>query len=464
MYMCNSPVVRAEPLRFAESGVRDVVKDVFLPWYNAYRFLVQETHRFEEKGSPFEPLPLGASSNPMDEWLVASSEHLGEFVQQEMSHYRLYTVVPRLLAFLEDLTNWYVRMNRDRMRGAQGELECKLALSTLYHALLSLTVLMAPVTPFITELMYQNLAKALQDADSMKQKSVHFVMLPQVTAKAADLKILEKVKRMQAVVELGRTSRARRKIGLKMPVKSISVINSSAEFLDDVREMEQYIRDELNIMDIQYHQTAEKLVLKPMLNFKVLGKRLGKDMKAVKAQVETLSQSELMDFSANGVINVCGHVLTSEELEIKRLVEGPEDSQLEAAADAATCVIMDFTASAQLTRMALAREFTTTIQQMRKKTKLHPHDPVVIHIDISDDANGESNTSKMLQEQEAYIAKLVRAPITIGQGSAGDDASVLVQQTVQLEGSGGPEVRVAVHADPLAQGVPKVVGVTAGGD
>merc|ERR1712063_223289 len=125
---------------------------------------------------------------------------------------------------------------------------------------------------------------------------------------------------------------------------------------------------------------------------------------------------------------------------------------------------MDFTASAQLTRMALAREFTTTIQQMRKKTKLHPHDPVVIHIDISDDANGESNTSKMLQEQEAYIAKLVRAPITIGQGSAGDDASVLVQQTVQLEGSGGPKVRVAVHADPLAQDVPKVVGVTAGGD
>eukprot|EP00434_Breviolum_minutum_P027942 symbB.v1.2.024722.t1/scaffold2362.1/size81346/5 len=120
MYMLNSGVVRAEPLKFKEEGVRDVVKDVFLPWYNAYRFLVQESFRYEANAQKFQPDPskVKASSNHMDQWIFASMHELIRFVREEMEAYRLYTVVPRLVNFLDDLTNWLgPQFSSDCVRG-----------------------------------------------------------------------------------------------------------------------------------------------------------------------------------------------------------------------------------------------------------------------------------------------------------------------------------------------------------
>eukprot|EP00415_Alexandrium_ostenfeldii_P003512 UN3512 len=111
MYLCNSPVVRAEPLKFKEDGVQEVVKRVFLPWYHSYRWLVTEATRFESTGQKFKPdfERVKASTNLMDKWINASNHGLIKFVREEMEAYRLYTVVPRLVAFLEDLTNMYIR-------------------------------------------------------------------------------------------------------------------------------------------------------------------------------------------------------------------------------------------------------------------------------------------------------------------------------------------------------------------
>merc|ERR1719236_440459 len=92
MYMCNSPVVRAEPLKFKEEGVKDVVKDVFLPWFNAYRFFIQESFRYEVDGKKFIPdvKKIKASKNYMDKWIYSSTQSLIAFVREEMEAYRLY--------------------------------------------------------------------------------------------------------------------------------------------------------------------------------------------------------------------------------------------------------------------------------------------------------------------------------------------------------------------------------------
>ncbi|GFY81416.1 tRNA synthetase class I (I, L, M and V) family protein [Actinidia rufa] len=96
LYIINSPVVRAEPLRFKKDGVYSVVKDVFLPWYNAYRFLVQNAKRLEVEGlasfTPIEQVTLQTSSNVLDQWINSATQSLVHFVQQEMDGYRLYTV------------------------------------------------------------------------------------------------------------------------------------------------------------------------------------------------------------------------------------------------------------------------------------------------------------------------------------------------------------------------------------
>lgn len=116
LYLINSPVVRAESLRFKEEGVRDIIKDVFLPWYNAYRFLLQNIVRYEKedlagKGQYIydrdRHLKNMDKASVIDVWILSFKESLLEFLANEMKMYRLYTVVPRLTKFIDQLTNWY---------------------------------------------------------------------------------------------------------------------------------------------------------------------------------------------------------------------------------------------------------------------------------------------------------------------------------------------------------------------
>ncbi|XP_015415308.1 PREDICTED: isoleucine--tRNA ligase, cytoplasmic, partial [Myotis davidii] len=157
LYLINSPVVRAENLRFKEEGVRDVLKDVLLPWYNAYRFFIQNVLRLqkeEEMEFLYNENTVKESANITDQWILSFMQSLIAFFETEMAAYRLYTVVPRLVKFVDVLTNWYVRMNRRRLKGENGMEDCVTALETLFSVLLSLCRLMvrffAPYTPFLT--------------------------------------------------------------------------------------------------------------------------------------------------------------------------------------------------------------------------------------------------------------------------------------------------------------------------
>lgn len=110
----------------------------------------------------FDESVMGQSVNVMDRWILSFTQSLLSFVHKEMGAYRLYTVTPRLIKFVDNLTNWYVRFNRRRLKGEGGKEDCLRALETLYSVLLSMVRVMAPFTPFITETMYQNLRRALR--------------------------------------------------------------------------------------------------------------------------------------------------------------------------------------------------------------------------------------------------------------------------------------------------------------
>jgi isoleucyl-tRNA synthetase len=166
LYLISSPVVRAEPLKFQEEGVNEVVRGVFLPWFNAFRFFVQCVDRLESHThTQFTPsMELArASTNDVDVWIMAATQGLIAFVHQEMQAYRLYTVVPRLCEFIEQLTNWYVRLNRDRLKAAAeaGSNDARevVGLHVLFDVLLSMTLIMSPFTPYFAEYLYQHLRK-----------------------------------------------------------------------------------------------------------------------------------------------------------------------------------------------------------------------------------------------------------------------------------------------------------------
>lgn len=110
----------------------------------------------------------------MDKWIQTSCQNLIYLVRNEMEKYRLYTVVPKLLHFLENLTNWYVRLNRNRLKGEHGDEDWVCALNVLFEVLLKVNVLMAPYAPFLTEMMYDNLKRCTDKPED----SIHFLQIP----------------------------------------------------------------------------------------------------------------------------------------------------------------------------------------------------------------------------------------------------------------------------------------------
>jgi isoleucyl-tRNA synthetase len=211
LYIINSPVVKAEELKFSEKGVSNVIKDVFLPWYNSYRFLLQNVNRWEtnnQKNFGYDKtLKKSKDHSFMDKWIIATNQNLLKFFKQEMKAYRLYTVVPRLLKFLDDLTNWYIRLNRPRLKGEHGEKDWFISLNTLFDVLFSITQMMSSLTPFICEHFYQNLKNGIDKNDELYEESIHFLLLPEVDETLIDEKTEQIVSDMQKTIMIGRLIR-----------------------------------------------------------------------------------------------------------------------------------------------------------------------------------------------------------------------------------------------------------------
>lgn len=155
----------------------------------------------------------------MDKWIITSNQNLIKLVTHEMDNYKLYNVVKPMLAFLEQLTNWYLRLNRSRMKGEEGEKEQFQCLNTLFDVLLNSVVLMSCITPFICEYMFLNLKNGISPDDkNFYAESIHFLQMPTFQEKLLDENIENMVHHMQSVIECGRKIRDQKNRSLKTPL------------------------------------------------------------------------------------------------------------------------------------------------------------------------------------------------------------------------------------------------------
>jgi isoleucyl-tRNA synthetase len=329
------------------------------------------------------------------------------------------------------------------MRGDEGQEASLTSLCTLYEVLLNVTVLMAPLTPFISELIYQNLARALPDGHAMKAKSVHFVMIPDPDLEMLDEKIVLAIKRMSSVVEIGRLSRERRKVGLKMPLKSMKIMTPNEEFSKDIKKLQQYIQEELNVEEVTYSTDTSIMFLAAALNFPALGRKLGKDMPVVKAATEKLTQDELRELEKTGEITICGHKISGEEISLQRKVKDLGDPNLEVADDNDTVIILDFTYDEALAEVALMREIRTRVQKARKDAKLLQDDPVDMWLEVPAGEAGSDLIAKVVRQKRSDLDKLLRRPLWMFDEMQGHECPVFKQES-ELETSQGAG-KLVVH-------------------
>ncbi|KAL3138515.1 hypothetical protein ABBQ32_006299 [Trebouxia sp. C0010 RCD-2024] len=447
LYLINSPVVRGETLRFKKEGVFAVVKDVFLPWYNAYRFLVQNVLRLQQQsGITFDPTKVDVSnaSNVLDRWINAASRSLTSFVTEEMNGYRLYTVVPVLVKFINNLTNIYVRYNRRRLKGSKGTEDTLMALVSLYDVLLTVCKVMSPFTPFFTEQMYQNLRRCQPQGEA--PESVHYCDFPTAQEPyAGDAQIQLSVERMQTVIELSRTIREKKNRPLKNPLKELVVVHTDKDFLADIEgELKEYVVEEVNVRSLQTcSDPLQYCTLRAEPDYPSLGKRLGKAMAKIGKAVKGMTTQQILDFEAQGRITLEGESLGSGEIRVLRdfrLPEGASEDDVDANGDGEVLAVLDLGTDDSLVEAGLAREVVNRVQKLRKKAGLVASDVVDVYLNAqlhSEAAAGSGQEDKQqmeapMQNGTAHPNGTPQANGVLGERSSG--SSGLLEKVLSNQG------------------------------
>jgi isoleucyl-tRNA synthetase len=384
LFLINSGLVRGEELRFSDDGVKDMVRRALLPWYNSFKFF--QTYAKVDQWDPKQHFEKG--DNILDRWILSKLQTLTDTVNKEMQAYHLYNVVPALFHFIEDLTNWYIRLNRRRFWGEGLEADKKAAYSTLYTTLFELNKLMAPFAPFLSEHIYQEI-KASDDP-----LSVHLCTYPQADNASMDPILEDAVGRLQQIVLLGRQKRNQKQIKVKTPLKKLTVLHSDDSILKELSKLEPYIKTELNVKQVDYStEESEYINLYAKPNAPVLGKRLGKRFGAFRKSITSLNAEKLLKVESGESIEIDGESFGPEDFLIFR--EAKNNS--EALSNRLISINLECELTDELIQEGHAREVVNRIQKARKELDFKVDDRIQIKL------SGDPELVSLFQKHQDYI-------------------------------------------------------------
>ena len=374
-FLINSPVLRAEPLRFSSEGVAEVVRTVLLPMWNTYSFFTTYAEADGITVADLESAPSPGDRPELDRWILSVLQSLISEVNAQMEGYYLYNVVPPTLGFIDHLTNWYVRRSRRRFwrtRGESGEDDAdKLAaFATLYEVLTTFIEVLAPVLPFITEHLYQDLV-ARHRTDAVA--SVHHRDFPEADPGLIDTDLELAMEVVREVVRIGRNLRKKEALRVRQPLPRLTVLTRDPTVAEAVTDHAEVIADELNVKDVVTSaDEAGLLRLSARANFRSLGRRLGPRMPEAAAAIAALAPEDLEKVLSGGRVTIAGEQLGSGDIIVERAPQ--EGTVVETGSRLA--VALDTSISEDLVLEGIAREVISRVQRMRRDAGLDVTDRI----------------------------------------------------------------------------------------
>jgi len=351
------------PTLFDEVGLADVQRKFFGTLLNTYAFfsLYANIDSFDYS----EPrIPVGERQE-IDRWIISSLNSLiGEY-EAAMDSYDVTKAARAISDFtIGQLSNWYVRRNRRRFWKNEKGKDKLAAYQTLYECLSVIVKLIAPITPFIAEELYQNL-NSVTKKDA--HESVHLSNLPDVDRAVIDEELESCMNKAQRIVSLVRAIRNKSNLKVRQPLKRIIVPVSGDRERDEIGKMQDIILDEINVKAVEYVGEDSEIVHKKVKpNFRTLGPKHGKAVQAVAAAVRNFGLNEIRELEKNGQITVQlngqGTIITRDDVEI--LHEDIKGWIVES--DNTMTVALDTELTEDLIDEGFAREFVNRIQNMRK--------------------------------------------------------------------------------------------------
>ncbi len=411
-YLITSPAVRAEPLRFSEEGVREVVRTVVLPLWNAFSFF---TTYAEADGITLEDLrsaPPPSERPEIDRWILSMLQSLIAEVNEQMEGYYLYAVIPPTLGFIDHLTNWYVRRSRRRFwrTRTEDDRDKFAAFATLYEVLTTFSKVLAPILPFVTERIYQDLVVRPGAADGVE--SVHHADFPEADHELIDTELEAAVATVREVVRLGQRLRKQEGVRVRQPLPALTVLTTDPDVVAAVTSHTGLILDELNVKRLDVRSDESALVeLEAKADFKRLGPRLGEKVKAVAAALSALPGEEVQALAEGRPVTVAGIEVGPEDVVIRR---NPRPGTAVASGDRLS-VALDTSVDHELAVEGAARELVARINQLRREAALAVTDRIVLVWSSDDEVIREAFTRHRETIAQEVLADEMREDAAAGE-------------------------------------------------
>ena len=370
------------PLKFDIDGLKEVYSKFFNPLKNTYSFFAMYANidgiDTDECKVPY------SKREEIDKWLLSKYNKLVRDVRDSFDEYDLNKVVHYLASFVsEDLSNWYIRRNRNRFWGSKLDNSKKSVYITTYEVLVGLAKLIAPITPFIAEELYRNLTN---------EKSVHLTDYPKVNKKLIDEHIEERMDLVRNLISIGRYVREEAKIKVRQPLSKALLDGKNKELIADLVPL---IAEELNIKEVSFVDDLNdymNISVKP--NFKEVGKVFGPLIKEFQTKLENLDVEEISSLQKGNSIKL---ELGNEEKEItSNMVEIRIASKegFNVGMENNNFIILDTTLTDELVLEGIAREMVSKVQQLRKNKDFNVADRITLYYsgdDVLDNCVKEFN-------------------------------------------------------------------------
>ena len=351
------------PIKFDINGLKEVYSKFFNPLRNTYNFF---TLYANTDGIDIDKCNIPVKDREeIDRWLVSRYNSLLKYVTNAYDEYDLTKVVRALTNFVsEDLSNWYIRRNRNRFWGSEFNDSKKSVYITTYEVLVGLSKITAPIAPYITEEIYTKLTN---------EYSVHTADFPKYDESLIDLKLEEKMDLVRDIISIGRNVREEAKIKVRTPLKEAIIEEKVYSKINDLVPL---VKEELNIKEILSVSdlaTYMELSLKP--NYKLVGKILGPQIKAFEKWLNELSKEDISKLNNNENLTFEDKTIDKEMVEIR--VSAKEGFNVGTINN--LFIVLNTNLTADLINEGHAREFISKIQNLRKNNEFEVSDRIIIN-------------------------------------------------------------------------------------
>ncbi|MCL2051290.1 MAG: isoleucine--tRNA ligase [Lachnospiraceae bacterium] len=365
LYMYQTNAMLVGDLLFDETGLKDALQQIILPFWNAHNFF---TSYANIDGYHNNNAAAPQSDNLLDHWVLAKLYETGERITGQMDNYQINRYVENITSMLDGLTNWYIRRSRRRFWGVGLTEDKKSAYDTLYYTLVAISKLLAPVAPIISESIYKNLT-----ADA----SVHLTSWPEIPQEFCNPGLLARMEMVQNIVYLARSVRNKNQVKNRQPLKSVHIAVSGKNLAEMVADFKNVIAEELNVKEVNFVDDVSEIAdIKYFPNFEVIRSKYPKQManiiKAVKAGAFESSDS-FVKISIDAKVESFDPDVVYADYQAK--------DGLYIASDNGLVVSLDLTITKELKEEGIAREIVRNIQDARKQAGYEIMDRIIVSLD-----------------------------------------------------------------------------------